>query len=142
MYRISYLEIYNEVIFDLLSMLPSEATPTAATPTCPHAGAGGSGVCVSEDERGVVSVKGLSLRLATSEEDALNMLFEVHVTLSSFGILKFMQGQILPIIIISYSLYFSSFLSLSFPLSLFLPLKSNTHIHVHHNHIISDAGWG
>ena len=135
MYRISYLEIYNEVIFDLLSTLPSEATPT-----CPHTGAGGSGVCVSEDERGVVSVKGLSLRLATSEEDALNMLFEVHVTLSSFGILKFMQGQILPIIIISYSLYFSSFLSLSFPLSLFLPLKFNTHIHVHHNHIISDAG--
>ena len=32
---------------------------------------------MSEDERGVVSVKGLSLRLATSEEDALNMLFEV-----------------------------------------------------------------
>ena len=84
--RISYLEIYNEVIFDLLSTLPSEATPTAATPTCPHAGAGGSGLCVSEDERGVVSVKGLSLRLATSEEDALNMLFEVK--LSSFGICR------------------------------------------------------
>ena len=98
--RISYLEIYNEVIFDLLSTLPSEATPTSATPTCPHAGAGGSGLCVSEDERGVVSVKGLSLRLATSEEDALNMLFEVN--LSSFGILKFMQNQILPIIMISY----------------------------------------
>ena len=68
------------MIFDLLSTLPSEATPTAATPTCPHAGAGGSGLCVSEDERGVVSVKGLSLRLATSEEDALNMLFEVKIT--------------------------------------------------------------
>ena len=66
------------MIFDLLSTLPSEATPTSATPTCPHAGAGSSGLCVSEDERGVVSVKGLSLRLATSEEDALNMLFEVH----------------------------------------------------------------
>ena len=78
-YRISYLEIYNEVIFDLLSTLPGEATPTSATPTCPHAGAGGSGLSVSEDERGVVSVKGLSLRLATSEEDALNMLFEVKL---------------------------------------------------------------
>ena len=59
---------------------PGEAT-TTATPTCPHAGAAGSGsdseLCVSEDERGVVSVKGLSLRLATSEEDALNILFEV-----------------------------------------------------------------
>ena len=70
--RISYLEIYNEVIFDLLSTLPGEATPTY-----PHAGASNSGLCVSEDERGVVSVKGLSLRLATSKEDALNMLFEV-----------------------------------------------------------------
>ena len=66
------------MIFDLLSTLPNEATPTAVTPTCPHAGAGGSGLCVSEDEKGVVSVKGLSLRLATSEEDALNMLFEVN----------------------------------------------------------------
>ena len=75
LFRISYLEIYNEVIFDLLSTLPGEATPI-----CPHAGAAGgsSGLCVSEDERGVVSVKGLSLRLATSEEDALNMLFEVR----------------------------------------------------------------
>ena len=76
-YRISYLEIYNEVIFDLLSTLPGETTPTTATPTCPHAGASNCGLGVSEDERGMVSVKGLSLRLATSEEDALNMLFEV-----------------------------------------------------------------
>ncbi|MCG8625953.1 MAG: hypothetical protein MJE68_28645 [Proteobacteria bacterium] len=90
------------MIFDLLSTLPSETTPTSAAPTCPHAGAGGSGLCVSEDERGVVSVKGLSLRLATSEEDALNMLFEVKIQLF-FGILKFMQGQILPIIMISYN---------------------------------------
>ena len=74
-------------------MLPSEATPTSATPTCPHAGAGGSGLCVSEDDRGVVSVKGLSLRLATSEEDALNMLFEVKF-IFFFGILMFMQSQI------------------------------------------------
>ena len=66
------------MIFDLLSTLPGEAT-TTATPTCPHAGvaSSSSGLCVSEDERGVVSVKGLSLRLATNEEDALNMLFEV-----------------------------------------------------------------
>ena len=56
---------------------------------------------MSEDERGVVFVKGLSLRLATSEEDALNMLFEVK--LSSFGIVKFMHDQIMPIIMISYN---------------------------------------
>ena len=54
---------------------------------------------MSEDERGVVSVKGLSLRLATSEEDALNMLFEVKI-IFFFGILKFMQNQIFPIIMI------------------------------------------
>jgi kinesin family protein 6/9 len=81
-FRISYLEIYNEVIFDLLSTFPGETTPTTATPTCPNAGAGlgsSGGLCVSEDERGVVSVKGLSLRLANSEEDALNMLFEVKL---------------------------------------------------------------
>ena len=73
--RISYLEIYNEVIFDLLSTLPDATTPTA-TPTTVSS----SGLCVSEDERGVVSVKGLSLRVATNEEDALNMLFEVCTT--------------------------------------------------------------
>ena len=73
------------MIFDLLSTLPGEAT-TTATPTCPHASAAGSGsgLCVSEDERGVVSVKGLSLRLATSEEDALNMLFEVKWDLYNY----------------------------------------------------------
>ena len=87
-FRVSYLKIYNEVIFDLLSTLPVEVTPTTtrATPTCPHAGAAASssGLCVSssEDERSVVSVKGLSLQLATSEEDAFNMLFEVRIRLA------------------------------------------------------------
>ena len=79
-FRISYLEIYNEVIFDLLSTLPDDGS--VATPTRASVDSGNPGLCISEDERGVVSVKGLSLRLATNEEDALNMLFEVRSGLS------------------------------------------------------------
>lgn len=62
--RISYLEIYNESMFDLLSTLPdaSQALPM---------------MTISEDEFGV-NVKGLSLHLAQNEEEALNLLFEVR----------------------------------------------------------------
>ena len=77
LFRISYLEIYNEVIFDLLSTLPGDRTTALTTPTAHVSSGSGSGLGVSEDERGVVTVKELSLRLATNEEDALNMLFEV-----------------------------------------------------------------
>jgi kinesin family protein 6/9 len=60
--RISYLEIYNETMFDLLSTLPEaiQALPM---------------MTISEDEFGV-NVKGLSLHLAQNEEEALNLLFE------------------------------------------------------------------
>ena len=61
--RISYLEIYNETMFDLLSTLPSNIM---ALPT----------MTVVEDEYGV-SVKGLSMHVAANEEEALNLLFEV-----------------------------------------------------------------
>lgn len=60
--RISYLEIYNETMFDLLSTLPSNIM---ALPT----------MTVVEDEYGV-SVKGLSMHVAANEEEALNLLFE------------------------------------------------------------------
>ncbi|XP_068091310.1 kinesin-like protein KIF9 isoform X2 [Hyperolius riggenbachi] len=60
--RISYLEIYNETLFDLLSTLPdvhhSEAQMT-----------------IVDDSNGVF-VKGLSVHQATCEEQALNLLFE------------------------------------------------------------------
>lgn len=61
--RISYLEIYNETIHDLLSLAPpgtADNTPLS----------------VVESPQGV-SVKGLTLHPAPHEEVALNLLFEV-----------------------------------------------------------------
>ena len=67
-YRISYMEIYNETMLDLLTTLPAHMNgsnePTPLT--------------VVEDENGVY-VKGLSNFRAESEEEALNMLFEVSI---------------------------------------------------------------
>ena len=67
--RVSYLEIYNETMFDLLSTLPESMNASHITP-----------MTVVEDDSGVY-VKGLNCHLATSEEDALNLLFEVLVLL-------------------------------------------------------------
>jgi len=67
--RISYLEIYNETMFDLLSTLPeSMAVMDQVTPLTVH-----------EDPEYGVYVKGLSCHLAQNEEEALNLLFEVSV---------------------------------------------------------------
>nr|XP_042716426.1 kinesin-like protein KIF9 isoform X5 [Chrysemys picta bellii] len=60
--RISYLEIYNETLFDLLS-------------TMPHDMSGDTHMAVVEYPQGVF-VKGLSMHPASHEEDALNLLFE------------------------------------------------------------------
>lgn len=62
--RISYLEIYNETLFDLLSTLPD--APAADTQ-----------MTIVDDPQGVL-VKGLSLHHAANEEHALNLLFEVR----------------------------------------------------------------
>lgn len=62
--RISYLEIYNERMFDLLGSLPG------VPPTDP------SLMAVTEDDDGYTRVKGLSVHQANSEEEALNLLFE------------------------------------------------------------------
>jgi kinesin family protein 6/9 len=61
--RVSYLEIYNEMFYDLL------ARPTDAP-------LDNSDLAVREDEDGQVIVKGLTRRPVDSEEAALNMLFE------------------------------------------------------------------
>ena len=61
--RISYLEIYNETMFDLLSTLPSNLM------VLPN-------MTITEDEFGV-NVKGMSMHVAANEEEALNLLFEV-----------------------------------------------------------------
>ncbi|XP_006820140.1 kinesin-like protein KIF9 [Saccoglossus kowalevskii] len=61
--RISYLEIYNETMFDLLSTLPESIQSVPQ-------------MTIVEDDQGGVSVKGLSVHLANTEEEALNLLFE------------------------------------------------------------------
>uniref|UniRef100_A0A8B9PLN7 Kinesin-like protein n=1 Tax=Apteryx owenii TaxID=8824 RepID=A0A8B9PLN7_APTOW len=60
--RVSYLEIYNETLFDLLSTMTSSRTSDAqmAVVDCPQG----------------VYVKGLSIHTVSHEEDALNLLFE------------------------------------------------------------------
>ncbi|XP_067834986.1 kinesin-like protein KIF9 isoform X2 [Heptranchias perlo] len=59
---VSYLEIYNETLFDLLSSLPD--SPTSDT----H-------MTIVEDSHGM-HIRGLSIHLVSTEEDALNYLFE------------------------------------------------------------------
>ena len=63
--RISYLEIYNEIMADLLRPEESEEDPVAT-----------QGMSVIDDENGNTLVKGLSSHVANSEEEALNLLFE------------------------------------------------------------------
>nr|XP_054754258.1 kinesin-like protein KIF9 [Lytechinus pictus] len=60
--RITYLEIYNETMFDLLSTLP-------------YSMQGLPQMTITEDEFGI-NIKGLSVHLAHNEEEALNLLFE------------------------------------------------------------------
>lgn len=62
---LSYLEIYNETLVDLLSSLPGSPRPS------PHA------MLVMEEPGRGVFVRGLSLHPVHSEEEALNLLFEV-----------------------------------------------------------------
>ncbi|XP_025082280.1 kinesin-like protein KIF9 isoform X2 [Pomacea canaliculata] len=62
--RISYMEIYNEVMYDLLASLPDVENPS-----------GKETMVLTENQDGVY-VKGLSCHLAQNEEEALNLLFE------------------------------------------------------------------
>lgn len=59
---VSYLEIYNEQLFDLLSDEPRQV----------H----GSGLSILNDSRGEVHVKNLTIQQVNNEEQALNFLFE------------------------------------------------------------------
>ena len=60
--KISYIEIYNELMFDLLS----------PTPTHEQSG----NIHIVEDVSGNIKVKGLSLHTCSNEEEALSLLFE------------------------------------------------------------------
>ena len=59
---ISYLEIYNEIIFDLLSPVPANEQKGE--------------INFQEDAKGNVIVKGLSKHVVANEEEAFNLLFE------------------------------------------------------------------
>jgi len=61
--KISYLEIYNENMFDLLSTLPESHDAD-------------NNLTIVEETDGSVRVKGLSLHTARDEGEALNLLFE------------------------------------------------------------------
>eukprot|EP01017_Pseudomicrothorax_dubius_P043087 TRINITY_DN7119_c0_g1_i1.p1 TRINITY_DN7119_c0_g1~~TRINITY_DN7119_c0_g1_i1.p1 ORF type:complete len:637 (+),score=183.18 TRINITY_DN7119_c0_g1_i1:353-2263(+) len=60
--RVSYLEIYNEMMIDLLAatFAPDQAT----------------NLSIQEDTRGAVVVKGLMTKICSNEEEALSMFFE------------------------------------------------------------------
>ena len=59
---ISYLEIYNEIIFDLLSPVPANEQKGE--------------INFQEDAKGNVIVKGLTKHVVANEEEAFNLLFE------------------------------------------------------------------
>ena len=59
---ISYLEIYNEIIFDLLSPLPANEQKGE--------------ISFQEDAKGNVIPKGLTKHVVSNEEEAFNLLFE------------------------------------------------------------------
>ncbi len=63
--HLSYLEIYNETLVDLLSSLQGSQDPSPR------------GMVVMEEPGRGVFIRGLSLHLVHSEEEALNLLFEV-----------------------------------------------------------------
>ena len=70
--RISYLELYNEAGFDLLDSRQSSAGA--------YGGGGGElgrVSAVSEDEHGEVTLRGLSSHVASTEEEALNLVVVV-----------------------------------------------------------------
>mmetsp|Transcript_18808 Transcript_18808/g.25518 ORF Transcript_18808/g.25518 Transcript_18808/m.25518 type:complete len:131 (+) Transcript_18808:321-713(+) len=61
--KVSFVEIYNELMFDMLS----ETSPAEQT---------GTGMTIQEDSLGEISVRGLTTTECRNEEEALNCLFE------------------------------------------------------------------
>ncbi|KNC53487.1 uncharacterized protein AMSG_01201 [Thecamonas trahens ATCC 50062] len=76
--RISYLELYNEHMYDLLAPVTGRVVPGAGGTGTFGGGPVGSApdLTIVEDSAGNTHVRGLSHVVATSEEEALNLLFE------------------------------------------------------------------
>ena len=73
--RISYIEIYQENMYDLLATMPKSRENGYSEE-----------MTVTEDVNSITNVKGLSCHIAKSEEEALNLLFEVsYYTVCSLG---------------------------------------------------------
>src|SRR3989338_1380782 len=65
--RVSFLEIYNESIFDLLASVKDSSNNTTISDEA---------ITVMEDPKGGVFVRGLSEHIANDEEEALSYMFE------------------------------------------------------------------
>ena len=70
--RVSYMEIYNEQLFDLLSDINENQFSKANSDGFEDTG----NMVIMEDNTGNMIVKGLSSHVVTSEEEALSLLFE------------------------------------------------------------------
>ena len=70
--QLSYLEIYNDTLTDLLSTLAGPQPLVAPPGPAPR-----PGLALMEEPGGRVSVKGLSLHPVQSQGEALDLLFEV-----------------------------------------------------------------
>ena len=61
--KVSFVELYNELMFDMLSEVP----PSEQS---------GSNITIFEDAVGEIAVRGLTMTECRNEEEALNCLFE------------------------------------------------------------------
>eukprot|EP00794_Sanderia_malayensis_P007005 gene7005-7790_t len=69
--RISYMQIYKDKMYDLLNSNDMSGSPRSGS-----YGGYSDQMTVTEDDNGYTYVKGLSCHLASTEEEALNLLFE------------------------------------------------------------------
>eukprot|EP00899_Mesostigma_viride_P022312 jgi/Mesvir1/3265/Mv16400-RA.1 len=71
--RVSYVELYNEMFLDLLSGTSAAATPASGGEGAP---AGNPDIVILEDVNHGITVRGLSMPMAATEQEALGLLFE------------------------------------------------------------------
>ncbi|CAL8321829.1 unnamed protein product [Boreogadus saida] len=74
--QLSYLEVYNDTLTDLLSTLAGPQNLAPRGPVPPPGPAPRPGLALMEEPGGRVSIRGLSLHTVQSQEEALDLLFE------------------------------------------------------------------